>query len=134
MNNISIFVKMVIALTFVWAIGENMLPDNNIKKYTGLVYGLLLITCAVSLVVDMKNFDYSFAYSDLGNVSKYNNEYLKSLYEDNLEGVLRDKFKDDTINVELSEDYNIESISCENSETYEEIKRYFNEWLYFSIC
>lgn len=127
MNNISIFVKMVIALTFVWAIGENMLPDNNIKKYTGFVYGLLLITCAVSLVVDMKNFDYSFAYSDLGNVSKYNNEYLKSLYEDNLEGVLRDKFKDDTINVELSEDYNIESISCENSETYEEIKRYFNE-------
>ena len=127
MNNISIFVKMVIAFTFVWAIGENMLPDNNIKKYTGFVYGLLLITCAVSLVVDMKNFDYSFVYSDLGDVSEYNTEYLKSLYEDNLEGILRDKFKDDSINVELSEDYNIESISCENSQTYEEIKRYFNE-------
>ena len=121
------FVKLIIALTFVWAIGENMLPDNNIKKYTGYIYGLLLVTCIVSLVVDIKDFDYSFVYSDLEDVSEYNSEYLKSLYEDNLEGILRDKFKDDSINVELSEDYNIESISCENSETYEEIKRYFNE-------
>lgn len=127
MNNINMFVKLIIALTFVWAIGENMLPDNNIKKYTGYIYGLLLVTCIVSLVVDIKDFDYSFVYSDLEDVSKYNSEYLKSLYEDNLEGILRDKFKDDSINVELSEDYNIESISCENSETYEEIKRYFNE-------
>ena len=121
------FVKLIIALTFVWAIGENMLPDNNIKKYTGYIYGLLLVTCIVSLVVDIKDFDYSFVYSDLEDVSEYNSEYLKSLYEDNLEGILRDKFKDDSINVVLSEDYNIESISCENSETYEEIKRYFNE-------
>jgi hypothetical protein len=127
MNNINMFVKLIIALTFVWAIGENMLPDNNIKKYTGYIYGLLLVTCIVSLVVDIKDFDYSFVYSDLEDVSEYNSEYLKSLYEDNLEGILRDKFKDDSINVELSEDYNIESISCENSETYEEIKRYFNE-------
>ena len=104
-----------------------MLPDNNIKKYTGYIYGLLLVTCIVSLVVDIKDFDYSFVYSDLEDVSEYNSEYLKSLYEDNLEGILRDKFKDDSINVVLSEDYNIESISCENSETYEEIKRYFNE-------
>ena len=127
MNNINMFVKLIIALTFVWAIGENMLPDNNIKKYTGYIYGLLLVTCIVSLVVDIKDFDYSFVYSDLEDVSEYNSEYLKSMYEDNLEGILRDKFKDDSINVELSEDYNIESISCENSETYEEIKRYFNE-------
>lgn len=127
MNNINMFVKLIIALTFVWSIGENMLPDNNIKKYTGYIYGLLLVTCIVSLVVDIKDFDYSFVYSDLEDVSEYNSEYLKSLYEDNLEGILRDKFKDDSINVELSEDYNIESISCENSETYEEIKRYFNE-------
>lgn len=127
MNNINMFVKLIIALTFVWAIGENMLPDNNIKKYTGYIYGLLLVTCIVSLVVDIKDFDYSFVYSDLEDVSEYNSEYLKSLYEDNLEGILKDKFKDDSINVELSEDYNIESISCENSETYEEIKRYFNE-------
>lgn len=127
MNNINMFVKLIIALTFVWAIGENMLPDNNIKKYTGYIYGLLLVTCIVSFVVDIKDFDYSFVYSDLEDVSEYNSEYLKSLYEDNLEGILRDKFKDDSINVELSEDYNIESISCENSETYEEIKRYFNE-------
>ena len=127
MNNINMFVKLIIALTFVWAIGENMLPDNNIKKYTGYIYGLLLVTCIVSLVVDIKDFDYSFVYSDLEDVSEYNSEYLKSLYEDNLEGILRDKFKDDSINVELSEDYNIEGISCENSETYEEIKRYFNE-------
>lgn len=127
MNNINMFVKLIIALTFVWAIGENMLPDNNIKKYSGYIYGLLLVTCIVSLVVDIKDFDYSFVYSDLEDVSEYNSEYLKSLYEDNLEGILRDKFKDDSINVELSEDYNIESISCENSETYEEIKRYFNE-------
>lgn len=127
MNNINMFVKLIIALTFVWAIGENMLPDNNIKKYTGYIYGLLLVTCIVSLVVDIKDFDYSFVYSDLEDVSEYNSEYLKSLYEDNLEGILRVKFKDDSINVELSEDYNIESISCENSETYEEIKRYFNE-------
>ena len=127
MNNINMFVKLIIALTFVWAIGENMLPDNNIKKYTGCIYGLLLVTCIVSLVVDIKDFDYSIVYSDLEDVSEYNSEYLKSLYEDNLEGILRDKFKDDSINVELSEDYNIESISCENSETYEEIKRYFNE-------
>lgn len=127
MNNINMFVKLIIALTFVWAIGENMLPDNNIKKYTGYIYGLLLVTCIVSLVVDIKDFDYSFVYSDLEDVSEYNSEYLKSLYEDNLEGILRDKFKDDSINVVLSEDYNIESISCENSETYEEIKRYFNE-------
>lgn len=127
MNNINMFVKLIIALTFVWAIGENMLPDNNIKKYTGYIYGLLLVTCIVSLVVDIKDFDYSFVYSDLEDVSEYNSEYLKSLYEDNLEGILRDKFKDDSINVELSEDYNIESISCENSQTYEEIKRYFNE-------
>lgn len=127
MNNINMFVKLIIALTFVWAIGENMLPDNNIKKYTGYIYGLLLVTCIVSLVVDIKDFDYSFVYSDLEDVSEYNSEYLKSLYEDNLEGILRDKFKDDSINVVLSEDYNIESICCENSETYEEIKRYFNE-------
>ena len=127
MNNINMFVKLIIALTFVWAIGENMLPDNNIQKYTGYIYGLLLVTCIVSLVVDIKDFDYSFVYSDLEDVSEYNSEYLKSLYEDNLEGILRDKFKDDSINVVLSEDYNIESISCENSETYEEIKRYFNE-------
>lgn len=127
MNNINMFVKLIIALTFVWAIGENMLPDNNIKKYTGYIYGLLLVTCIVSLVVDIKDFDYSFVYSDLEDVSEYNSEYLKSLYENNLEGILRDKFKDDSINVVLSEDYNIESISCENSETYEEIKRYFNE-------
>ena len=127
MNNINMFVKLIIALTFVWAIGENMLPDNNMKKYTGYIYGLLLVTCIVSLVVDIKDFDYSFVYSDLEDVSEYNSEYLKSLYEDNLEGILRVKFKDDSINVELSEDYNIESISCDNSETYEEIKRYFNE-------
>lgn len=127
MNNISVFVKLIIALTFVWAIGENMLADNRIKKYIGYIYGLLLITCAVSLFIDMKNCDYEFVYSDLGDISEYNSEYLKSLYEDNLEKILRNKFGDDSISVKLSSDYKVESVKCENSKTYEEIMRYFNE-------
>lgn len=127
MSNINAFIKIIISITFLWSIGECLLPDSSIQKYTGFIYGLIIISLVVSVFTGVKDADFSFAYNDIKNTSDYNSNYVKSVYEDNLEKILRDKFNDKSIKVELTDDYKINRITCADSETYEAIMRYINE-------
>lgn len=126
MGSVSLFVKTVVALTFIWCIAEAVLPENSMQKYSSFIYGLVVISLAVSVFTTM-DYDNMFVYGDSKNISEYNSNYLKDLYEDKLESVLTEKFGDDSVRVELTDEYKIEKIYCENQKTYDDIMRYLNE-------
>ena len=126
MDNINLFVKTIIAITFMWCIAEALLPDNSMQKYSSFIYGLIIISLTISIFTKM-DFD-SFLIKPINkNLIEYNNSYLKNLYEDKLKTVLVEKFGDNSIQVELTDEYKIKEIICENQETYENIMRYLNE-------
>lgn len=126
MGSVSLFVKTVVALTFIWCIAEAVLPENSMQKYSSFIYGLVVISLAVSVFTTM-DYDNMFVYGGSTNISEYNSNYLKDLYEDKLESVLTEKFGDDSVRVELTDEYKIEKIYCENQKTYDDIMRYLNE-------
>lgn len=126
MDNVSLFVKTIIAITFMWSVAEVALPDNSMQKYSSLIYGLVIISLTVSLFTKIEFEDF-FKQADIEDVSQYNNEYLKNLYEDKLEDTLRDKFGDSSLEAELTDDYKIKNIKCKKQQTYDDIMRYLNE-------
>lgn len=125
MNSVSLFVKTLVVITFMWCIAEVMLPENSIRKYSSFVYGLVIISLFVSAFTNME-YDKIFAFENTQNREEYNNLILKEVYEEKLGNVLIKKFGDESICVELTEDYKIKKISCKSKETYDDIMRYLN--------
>ena len=115
MDSISYVAKTVIAITLVWCIAENMLPDKRYKKYSSFIYGIVIISVFFSISV--KSFD---------NIDKSASKNLVEIYEDKLEMIMKDKFNDSTINIELTDDYKIKSIKCRDEKTYQKIMGYLN--------
>ena len=126
MDSVSLFVKTIIAITFMWCIAECVLPDNSMQKYLSFIYGLVIISLTVS-VFSKINFNDFFVSVNTENIAEYNSGYLKDLYEDRLENILKDKFSNNSIEVELTEEYKIKSIHCDDQKTYDDIMRYLNE-------
>ena len=126
MYSVSLFVKAVVSITFLWCIAELVMPVTGMKKYSSFIYGLIIVSLTVSVFVNL-DYENLFSVSTQNDVSKYNKEYLKSLYEERLERVLIEKFGDDSIDVELTDDYMLNKISCDDEEIYDNIMRYINE-------
>ena len=125
MNSVGIFVKTLVALSFVWCIGESVLPDKSFKNLSSFIYGIIVVSMALSLftAVDYDAFD----VIDFNVDKSSNNNYLVSLYEEKLEDALSEKFGDDSVRVELTDDFKVKNIYCDNKETYDAIMRYLNE-------
>ena len=126
MNSVGIFVKTLVALTLLWCIAENVLPEKSIKKYSSYIYGLIVISMAVSLFTSL-DYDNFFVGDYTIEPTGYNNNYLRNLYEEKLEKVLREKFDDESISVELTDECKIENIYCDSKETYDNVMGYLYE-------
>ncbi len=125
MNSVSVFVKTLVALTFVWCIAESILPEKSIKKFSSYIYGLVVISMALSVFTSV---DYNnFIVMDFGTKTYQTNDYLKNMYEEKLQNALSEKFGDPSVRVELTNEYKIKNIYCDNKETYDAIMRYLNE-------
>ena len=126
MNSVGVFVKSLVALTFLWCIAENVLPEKSIKKYSSYIYGLIVISMALSVFTSI-DYD-SFFISDYTMESTGNNNYyVRNLYEEKLEKILREKFDDESIKVDLTDECKIENIFCDSKETYDNVMRYLYE-------
>lgn len=125
MNSVSMFVKTLVALTFVWCIAESILPEKSIKKYSSYIYGLVIISMALSVFTSVDYDDFKIV--DYSVESEKTNDYLKTMYEEKLESALSEKFDDTSVRVELTDEYKIKNIYCDNKETYDAIMRYLNE-------
>ena len=125
MNSVSMFVKTLVALTFVWCIAESILPEKSIKKYSSYIYGLVIISMALSVFTSIDYDDFKIV--DYSMESEKTNDYLKTMYEEKLESALSEKFDDTSVRVELTDEYKIKNIYCDNKETYDAIMRYLNE-------
>lgn len=125
MNSVSIFVKSLVTLTFMWCIAENILPEKSIKKYSSYIYGLIIISMTISVFTSV-DFD-DFRIVDFNMQSVKTNDYLKTMYEEKLESALSEKFDDTSVRVELTDEYKIKNIYCDNKKTYDAIMRYLNE-------
>ena len=125
MNSVSMFVKTLVALTFVWCIAESILPEKSIKKYSSYIYGLVIISMALSVFTSVDYDDFKIV--DYSVESEKTNDYLKTMYEEKLESALSEKFDDTSVRVELTNEYKIKNIYCDNKETYDAIMRYLNE-------
>jgi len=125
MNSVSVFVKTLVALTFVWCIAESILPDKSIKKFSSYIYGLVVISMALSVFTSVDYDD--FIIADFGTKTYQTNDYLKNMYEEKLQNALSEKFGDSSVRVELTNEYKIKNIYCDNKETYDAIMRYLNE-------
>lgn len=126
MDSVSLFVKSVITITFLWCIAEVILPESKMQKYSSFIYGLIVISLTTSVFV---NFDFENLLDNTTSIDTgtYNNQYLKTLYEERLENILIEKFGDDSIDVELTDEYMISNIYCDDKKTYDDIMRYINE-------
>jgi len=126
MDNVSLFVKSIIAITFLWSIAECVLLDNFMQKYSSFMYGIIVVSLTVALFSKMHFNDFFIACKNT-NSTEFDSDYINELYEKRLEDILTDKFGDETIDVELTDDYKIKDISCENKKTYDDIMRYLYE-------
>ncbi len=126
MNSVGIFVKTLVALTLLWCIAENILPEKSIKKYSSYIYGLIVISMAVSVFTSI---DYNSFYTNDYNMESvgYNNNYIKNLYEEKLETILREKFDDESIRIELTDECKIKNVYCDSKETYDNVVGYLYE-------
>lgn len=127
MNSIGFFAKSVIATTFLWAFLQSIMPGQKFKKCCDFVYGLIIISMVVSLIAKVPEFDTSNYINDDVLSSNYNNNYVINLYENKLCEILRKKFKDESIKVELDENYALKSIICDNKDTQKKIEEFLNE-------
>lgn len=127
MGNVSLFVKSIIVISFLWCLGENVLPDSNLKKNFNFVYGIIIISIVFNyfLKFDRDNLFVYEKYIDDNN--KQNKQYLTELYEERLEAVLRDKYKNNSVSAKLTDDFKVESIYCDDNEIYDKIMRDLNE-------
>lgn len=126
MGNVSLFVKSVIVISFLWCIAESILPDCSLKKNFNFVYGIILISTVFNLFsnFDTENlFEYEKYIGDTGQSVNY----IKEMYEERLESILRDKYKNNSIEAELTDDFKIDSIYCDDSDIYNSIMRDLNE-------
>ena len=75
------------------------------------------------------NFDTDNLFEYEGTVADkhQSKEYLKEIYEQRLEQVLRDKYKNNSVEAKLTDDYKVQSIYCDDSEVYNKIMRDLNE-------
>lgn len=126
MISVSLFVKSIITISFLWCLAESILPDGALRKNFNFIYGLVLITMAFNIFLNFDSdnlFKYEFdVESDLKK-----NEYLKELYEERLEAVLREKYNNASIETTLTDDYKVERIYCDDTEIYNSIMRDLNE-------
>ena len=125
MDSVSVFIRTIIIISFVWCIAETILPDNSMQKHLSFIYGLVVISLTVS-VFGKISFNDFFVSSDV-EVSAYNKDYIRELYEENLEKILMEKFKSSSVDVELNDEYKIKDIKCDDKKTYDDIMRYLNE-------
>lgn len=125
MNSVSVFVKTLVALTFMWCIAESVLPEKSIKKFSSYIYGLVIISMALSVFTSV-DYD-NFSIADFDTETYQSNDYLKNVYEEKLQNALVEKFGDSSVRVELTNEYKIKNIYCDNKETYDAIMRYLNE-------
>lgn len=125
MNSVSVFVKTLVALTFMWCIAESVLPEKSIKKFSSYIYGLVIISMALSVFTSV-DYD-NFSIADFDTETYQSNDYLKNVYEEKLQNALSEKFGDSSVRVELTNEYKIKNIYCDNKETYDAIMRYLNE-------
>ncbi len=126
MDSVSMFVKTVIIISFMWCVAEAVLPESSVRKYSSFIYGLIIISLMLSTVTEL-NFDKLKVYSDNTQISESNEIYIKELYENKISELLTEKFGDKSIKVELTDDYKIKKILCNDKQTGEEIMRYLNE-------
>lgn len=126
MDSVSLFVKTIVVITFMWCIAEAVLPENSMRKYSSFIYGLVIISMAVSVFTKIDFNDFT-AYDNTEKLSEYNSSYLKNLYEERISNALTEKFGDNSIRVELTDDYKINNIYCDDQKTYDDIMRYLNE-------
>jgi len=124
MNNLINILKIIVALTFLYCIVEQILPNKSYKKYISFIYGIISILTIINGFSNV-SFDYkNYSYDTYKCESE---KYLKEVYELKLTKLLSDKFNDNTISVILDDNYKIKNIECKNKETYESIMRYLNE-------
>lgn len=122
MDSVLSLSKAVVVLTFVWTFAECILPDSKYKKHTDFVYGLVLTATVAGFIL---NFDFKMPdISSNFEYGAYRQDYVKGLYETELEKTLRQKFGDESVDVELNGDFEVESIKCADGETYKMIKEY----------
>ncbi|MEE1043404.1 MAG: stage III sporulation protein AF [Clostridia bacterium] len=126
MDNISVFVKTIIVISFMWCIAEMIMPDNSTQKYSSFIYGLIVISLTVSAFTKL-NFNDFYTQINVDKNTEYNTAYIKTVYKNKLEDILSEKFDDHSISVELDDEYKIKSIDCDNQKTYDDIMRYLNE-------
>ncbi len=126
MGNVSLFVKAVIVISFLWCIAESLLTDCSLKKNFNFVYGIILISMVFNffLKLDVENL---FEYEEYTGDTGQSVNYIKEMYEERLESVLRDKYKNNSIEAKLTDDFKIDSIYCDDSEIYNSIMRDLNE-------
>ena len=127
MENINALVKTIIVVTFIWSLSERLLSRSNIVKYTEFVYGLVIMTITVSSIINIKPYEFIPDISGAQKTTHYTQDYLKQVYEENLEKILSEKLNDKNIYVNLDDDYKITDITCKNKSTYDKIMGYLYE-------
>ena len=127
MNSIGIFAKSIIAITFMWAFLQSIMPGQKFKKCCDFIYGLIIISMVVSMVSKVPEFDPSYFADSKYEISNYSNSYVLNLYEQKLQEAMQKKFNDKSIKVELDENYKVKKITCDDINTQKEIEEYLNE-------
>lgn len=127
MENINALVKTVIVISFMWSLAEYIIPQSKLNKYTEFVYGLLIMSVIMTAIFNAKPSEFLPDFEDTYTTEAYTQGYLTDLYEKELENILVDKFSDESIDIELGDDYKITNITCKNQETYQKIMGYLNE-------
>ena len=126
MNSVDMFVRSIIVITFIWCIAECIMPENYAKKNSPFIYGIIIISMTVSLFTKI-DFESFFKIAEIENSGEYNNSYLKNLYEEKLEDALIKKYNNHSIEVELTDEYKLKRIYCNDKKIYEDIMRNINE-------
>ena len=127
MESINALVKTIIAISFMWCLAENIMPQSQLNKYTEYIYGLIITTVIISAIIKVNPDDFLPDFENTYNTDLYTQDYLREVYELKLEQILIEKVNDKNISVELDDDYKITDITCKNQATYEKIMGYINE-------
>lgn len=127
MENINALVKMVIVISFMWSIVENLMPQSQLNKYTEYIYGLIIMSVIISAILNINPNNFLPDYTLATDTGLYTQDYLRGVYEENFEHILCEKFNDKSIEVELDDNYRITDITCQSQATYEKIMGYLNE-------
>ena len=126
MDSVSVFVKTIIVISFMWCVAEMIMPNDSIRKYSSFIYGLIIISLTVSAFSKVK-FDDFFVAFNTDSSTQYNASYIREVYEKKLEDILCEKFDNKSIEVELTDEYKVKRIICDDQKTYDDVMRYLNE-------